>query len=87
MRVKFKSGEQRKFIERVLANLYCPSLRALNQFGINVNYSSLKSYFNENRTLPKELFEELCMLAKINPAEFEVKHLDENWGRIKGGKK
>lgn len=87
MRVKFKSGQQRKFIEKVLANLYCPSLRALNQFGIDINYSSLKSYFNENRTLPKDLFDELCLLAKINPIDWNVQYLDENWGRIKGGKR
>ena len=86
MRIKFRNGEQRKFIKKVLDSLYSPSLRAIKQYGINVNYQSLKSYYNENRTLPESLFLDLCKLARINPSEIKVKYFEENWGQILGGK-
>ena len=86
-RIQFKKGKQRKFLDEVMQKLSTPSLRSLKQFGINTKYSTLKNYHNEARTLPQELFEDICHIAKINPKNFEVKTLEENWGQIKGGKK
>ena len=86
-RVKFKKGEQRKFIQRVLNELNCPSLRGFLQFGLDVNYSSLKNYFVESRLIPRKLFEEMLYLSKINIGSLEVEYLGENWGKIRGGKK
>ncbi|MFH1711403.1 MAG: hypothetical protein ABH840_03770 [Nanoarchaeota archaeon] len=86
-RVKFRKGEQRKFVRKVLDSLYSPSLRALNQYGVNVNYQSLKSYYNENRTLPESLFLDLCKLARINPKELKIEILEKNWGQVRGGKR
>lgn len=85
-RVKFKKGEQRKFIKDVLEKLNCPSLRALNQFGFDISYSTLKNYFVESRLLPEDFFRDLCYLAKINVDDLDVKFLEENWGQVKGGK-
>ena len=86
-RIKFKKGEQRKFIERVLDELNCPSLRAFLQFGFDVPYSTLKNYFVEARLLPEDLFKNMCYLAKVNVEELDVEYLEEDWGQIKGGKK
>lgn len=86
MRVKFKKGMQRKFLERVLKNTDCPSLRSLISRGFNVNYSTLKSYFNENRTLPEGLFRDLCTFSSQNPDDIEYTLLNENWGQSLGGK-
>jgi len=86
MRIQFKTGKQRKFLEQILSNLNCPSLRLLNQFGFNVNYQTLKSYFNENRTLPGEFFDDLCVLGKIDKSKIKFRVLEETWGQIKGGK-
>ena len=87
MRVKFQKDKQREFIRRVLDSLYSPSLRAIRQYGINVNYQSLKSYYSENRTLPESLFLDLCKLARINPEDVKVKYFSDNWGQVKGGKR
>ena len=86
-RVKFNGGDQKRFLKKVLEELNCPSLRALNQFGFEIPYSTLKNYFNEERTLPEEFFNDLCYLAKISREKFNFKILKDNWGKIKGGRK
>jgi len=87
MRIKFRKGEQRKFIDRVIANANCASLRRIGQFGIEVNYQSLKSYYHEDRTLPESLFLDLCKLARISPEDVKIKRVEENWGQKLGGMK
>ncbi len=84
-RVKFKKGEQRIFLKLVLEKLNCPSLKDLNQFGFEIPYSTLKNYFSEFRTLPKDFFDDLCYLSKVNLKKFNFRYLNENWGQIKGG--
>ncbi|MCL5730210.1 MAG: hypothetical protein M1165_01420 [Candidatus Pacearchaeota archaeon] len=85
-RIKFKKDYQRRFLKEILIALNCPSLRAINQFGFGIPYSTLKNYMNESRTIPEELFINLCSLAKINPESFDKEKLPENWGQVKGGK-
>ncbi len=84
-RIKFKKGEQRKFLKKVLEELNCPSLRALNQFGFDIPYSTLKNYFIELRVMPKNFFDDLCYLSKVDERDFEFEVLDENWGQVLGG--
>jgi len=86
MRVKFNRGKQREFIALVLKKIMAPSLRKLEQYGININYQTLKSYYNENRTLPESLFSDLCRLAEINPDSVKKENIEDNWGKVKGGK-
>lgn len=57
------------------------------QFGLKINYQTLKSYYNENRTLPEDFFSDLCILAKVDSKSIKVMYLKEHWGQIKGGKK
>ena len=85
-RVKFRKTMQRKFIQQVLTNLFCPSLRKLGQYGVKINYSTLKSYYNENRTLPEDFFNDLCILASIDSKSLRVVYLKQYWGQVKGGK-
>jgi len=85
-RIRFEKGEQRKFLKRVLLETDCPSLRALNQFGLDVPYSTLKNYFIEARLLPEDFFKDLCQLANISPTEINVEYLEANFGQIKGGR-
>jgi len=85
-RIIFEKGMQRDFLKKVLFNLSCPSLRALNQFGLDLSYSTLKNYFNESRTIPLELFNNLCYLSKINKESLGFKIISGNWGQSKGGK-
>tara|TARA_Y100000310_G_C20109713_1_gene546544 strand:- start:144 stop:425 length:282 start_codon:yes stop_codon:yes gene_type:complete len=87
MRVKFHKGEQRKFLDLVVDRLNCISIRGILQFGFNISYDSLKGYYIERRLLSKDFFEDLCHISKLNPKKFNVKYLDDNWGRVKGGKK
>jgi hypothetical protein len=85
-RIKFPKEYQRKFLKEVLGKLNCPSLRALNQFGFEINYSTLKNYFLEERLLPEEFFRDLCYLAKMNVGELDFEVLEDSWGQVKGGK-
>ena len=87
MRIKFKKGEQRKFIKRVIEKINCPSLRELINRGIEVNYSTLKNYYNEERLLSDKLFYELIEISELNKNELDFNIINENWGQVKGGKK
>ena len=86
MRVKFKKGKQREFLKQVILKIYCPSLRVLKQYGININYQTLKSYYAETRTLPLDLFENLCKLGGIDKKEIKFKMIEDNYGQVRGGK-
>lgn len=87
MRIKFKKGFQRKFLKEVLEKINCPSVRELRKRGFDISYSSLKNYFVERRNLPEDFFNDLCKLAGLNKNNFSYEILDDNFGRIKGGKK
>jgi len=84
MRIRFKKGKQREFLERVMIESNCPSLRELsNRMGIN--YSSLKNYFIESRLLPENIFRDLSSL--IGKKKWNTEVLKNNWGSVKGGRK
>jgi hypothetical protein len=87
MRVKFPKGEQKRFLILVVDRLNCVSVRGILQFGFDISYDSLKSYYSERRLLPKEFFDDLCHIAKINKNKLDFRYLEDNWGKVKGGKK
>jgi hypothetical protein len=87
MRIKFPNGQQRKFIQRVIEKINCPSLRELINRGIEINYSTLKNYFNEERLLPDKLFYELIEISGLNKNELYFETINENFGQVKGGRK
>ena len=85
-RIRFRKGEQRKFLDLVIEKLNSPSLRGILQFGFDVLYSTLKNYYNESRLLPEELFSDLCEIARIEKSELNFEVVLGSWGQIKGGK-
>ena len=85
-RVKFRKGLQRNFIQEVLKRINCPSLRELINRGIDINYSTLKNYYNEDRLISEGIFNELIGISGLNKSEFNFELIDENWGQVKGGK-
>ena len=87
MRVRFHKGEQRKFLNLIVDILNCISIRGILQFGFDISYDSLKNYYIERRLMDKNFFEDLCHISKLNPNDFDVQYLGDNWGEIKGGKK
>jgi hypothetical protein len=87
LRVLFNKGKQKAFLERVKYNLSVSSLRGILQFGFEVPYSTLKGYYHERMSIPKNFFEDLCHVAKISPQTLEIKYIQSNWGQIIGGKK
>jgi len=87
MRIKFREGKQREFFDLVIEKLSSPSLRGLLQFGLKVNYSTLKNYYNEDRLISEELFLDLCGLVGVDSGSFGVERMRDNWGRVLGGKK
>ena len=87
MRVLFKKEGQRRFLKLVVKKLNCVSVRGILQFGFDISYDSLKNYYFERRLLPKDFFDDLCYITKINPNKLQIRYLEDNWGKIKGGKK
>jgi transcriptional regulator with XRE-family HTH domain len=86
MRISFSSKKnQREFFEKIMRYMNCFSLRELAS-RLDINYSSLKNYFCGRRTLREDLFLELCSLCSLNIKNFNFKLLEENWGKVKGGK-
>ena len=87
MRVRFlRDGGSREFLNLVIEKLNSPSLRGLLQFGLEVNYSTLKNYYSGVRLMPKSLVLDFCEVAGIGFEGLKVEVVDENWGRVKGGK-
>ena len=87
MRVRFKKGKQREFLDLVISNLSCGSLRGILQFGFDISYSGLKSYYIERRLMSKDFFDNLCHIAKINSDNLGIDYIKDNWGQVIGGKK
>ena len=86
MRIKFKRGGQRKFLDLVVEKLNSPSVRGILQFGFNVPYSTFKNYYNESRLLPSDLFDDLCEISRIDKKSLKFEEVSDNWGKVKGGK-
>ena len=86
MRILFKAGEQRKFLELVKTRLNCVSIRGILQFGSKVSYDCLKNYYTERRLIPEEFFNDLCYLAKLDKGKLKIKIVEDNLGQVKGGK-
>jgi hypothetical protein len=85
MRIRFNRGGQRRFLDLVVEKLRSPSVRGILQFGFEVPYSTLKNYYNESRLLPREFFDDLCDIAKIDKSGLDFEEVGENWGKVKGG--
>ena len=66
MRIRFRKGEQRKFLDLVVDRLNCVSLRGILERGFDISYDCLKSYYSERRLFPGDFFDDLCHLAKID---------------------
>ena len=87
MRIRFRRGGQRSFLNLVVERLSSPSVRGILQFGFDIPYSTLKNYYNESRLLSSELFDDLCEVANIDKDSLSFEFVDENWGKVKGGRK
>ncbi|MFH1237929.1 MAG: hypothetical protein ABIH79_02210 [archaeon] len=85
-RIKFKAEGQRRFLDLIIERLNAPSLRGLLQFGFNIPYSTLKNYYNESRSLPENLFRDLCDVANVDERELRFEFVEGNLGQIRGGK-
>ncbi len=86
-RILFGLGKQREFLNLVVEKLSCGSLRGILQFGFDMGYDSLKSYYTERRLLSKSFFDNLCYIAKININDLDYQVVNGKWGVIRGGMK
>ncbi|MFH0808232.1 MAG: hypothetical protein V1888_01295 [archaeon] len=87
MRVRFlKKGRQKAFLDLVILKIKSPSLRGLLQFGFDVKYSTLKNYYSEVRLMSEDLVRDFCGVAGIDFDGLNIGKVDENWGKVLGGK-
>ena len=87
MRIRFRKGEQRVFLDMVILKLRAVSLRGLLQFGFDVKYSTLKNYYGEVRLMPKGLVEDFCEVSGVSFDGLDTEEIGENWGQRLGGMK
>lgn len=86
MRIRFKDGEQRVFIAKILLTNDI-SLKSLSKI-LEINYSTLKNFYREKCIIPENLINRLCSLYNLYlPKDKILETLPENWGQVKGGKK
>lgn len=87
-RIRFKGkNAQRKFFDLVILRLNSPSLRGILQFGLEVNYSTLKNYYVGARLISEDFFNDLCLVSNIRKDEIDFEFLEDNWGKVLGGRK
>ncbi len=83
MRIKLALGKQRRLIKLAKADKCWRELAGDLHF--NANYLCNELY-KERRLLSGEAYYLLCKLAGKKFDKFILERLDENWGRIKGGR-
>lgn len=83
MRVKLVDGKQRELMMLVKGERSWRELA--KELDISANYLSgdLKC---ENVLMSKELFEKLCKISEVDYSEYIKEYLDDNWGKVKGGR-
>ena len=82
-RVKFNKNQQRKFLKKIMQKTNSPSLKELSG-RLNINYSTLKNYYSEQRLLPEQLFIDLIKIHNLKKPNIKI--FEETWGKSKGGK-
>jgi hypothetical protein len=82
--IRLNGISQRKFLDLCVNKLDSVSLRGLLDYGFGVKYDALKSYYSGRRLLPREFFDNLMFLCKLEGIDFEI--IAGNWGQAKGGK-
>lgn len=88
MRIVFKKGKQKKFLEAVSASLNCQSYSEL-AFELKISPNTLKKWTYEKHHLPKKIFDNIIIRfpsLKIYKKEI-VKIKEKNWGQTLGGRK
>ncbi len=75
------------FMDEFIKKMNSPYLIGILQFGFNIPYSTLKNYHNESRLLPEDLFSDMCRMSGFDKSSINFSLINENWGKIKGGKK
>ena len=85
MRIELKKGKQRELILLAKKSDDYTWKELANELKINKNYLS-NEIAKEKRTMSEECYKKLCKLSKINFNRHIKGHLEDNWGRSKGGK-
>lgn len=83
MRVRLHEGKQRELIFAAKGEKTWVGLAI--DLGINEFYLRYELR-NEKRLLSERLFDRLSDIAGVDFGEFVLEKLDDNWGRVKGGK-
>ena len=83
MRILLKKGKQLELINLVKEKFTWPKLSE----NLNISENYLRNELRkEQRLLSEKIYSELCMLVNKNFDKFIIRELDDNWGKIKGGK-
>ncbi len=85
MRIRLKKGYQRKLILLVKNKNSFTWEKLGREIGVVSNYL-VNELANEKRTISRQVYNKLSKLSDINFDKHIVNILEENWGRVKGGK-
>lgn len=83
MRISLKKGKQSELINLVKKKFTWPELS--KKLSISENYLR-NELRKEQRLLSEKTYNELCALINKTFDKFIIKKLNDNWGKIKGGK-
>jgi len=89
MRIRFKKGMQKKFLEEVCKemNMTLRKFSHVYKNDLDVSYSAMKRYRNETRLLSLGTAQFLTKKSGIYWKRFGIeKIISDNWGAVKGGK-
>jgi len=82
-RIKFP--QQRLFLNYVMQKLQLNLVQLAKS--ARLNYELLKKQHQERLFFEESDFLRLCKLGKIKPSSLEIERLEDNWGKILGGKR
>lgn len=84
MRIKFEKEQQKFFLNYAMQKLNC-NLRELSE-RIKVDYERMKKYHQEICFFEDKIFYKICKISGINFKKISFEKLENNWGKVKGGK-
>jgi len=83
MRIVLEKDKQNELFKLAKSNFTWAQLSRILE--LNEHYVGY-TLFHEHQYISEEVYKKLCDIVRVNFDKFIIKRLDNNWGRVKGGK-